>query len=293
MYKQIIRFDYGIPVNAYPAGTDCTEKGQILSNMHLHNEYEFLGIEEGTIKCVTPDKEFFADAGDLLFINTHTPHSTFDVKGGLKNNMVHFDSPISTDSVFRYVIRLSKVSDTPCFVFKNGEPITEAIKSNINNIIEECESRDAFWNDYVQANLLMIIAILRRNGIIIDYINKKSVELNKIRPVIEYINENYANDMSTADLSKILNFNESYFCRLFKNTIGASPLEYLNFVRICKAEHMLRKGVSISDATYDTGFSSLSYFNRVFKKYNHYSPRDYKKISKYTDFEYMEEFYNE
>ena len=82
MYKQIIRYNYGIPVNAYPARTGCTEKGQILSNMHLHKEYEFLGIEEGSIKCVTPDKEFFADAGDLLFINTHTPHSTFDVKGG-------------------------------------------------------------------------------------------------------------------------------------------------------------------------------------------------------------------
>lgn len=63
-------------------------------------------------------------------------------------------------------------------------------------------------------------------------------------------------------------------------TIGNTFTEYLNFVRICKAEHMLRSGSSISDAAYVVGFSSLSYFNRVFKKYKFCSPSDYKKISK-------------
>ncbi len=300
MKKEIVHFDYGVPVRA-SAGSDKghAKHGEILSHMHLHKEYEFLTIKSGAIRCVTSDNEYIAEVGDVLFINTYIPHSTYSARGNETNSMIQFNSPVSSDSIFRYIVRLARISDVPCFVFKNGDAITESLKFHINTIIEEYHNRDAFWNDYVQSNLLMLIAILRRNGVITDYIHKKAVELDKIRPVIEFINDNYSSELSTSDLSKILNFNESYFCRLFKKTIGTSALEYLNFVRICKAEHLLRKGMSISDSAYETGFSSLSYFNRVFKKYNHYSPSEYKKISKYTGFEYTDkntthqEFYNE
>lgn len=292
MLNEIVHFDYDFPVrtNRIPLKPYIKqhEPGYKLSEMHLHKEYEFLQIYNGAMICVTPDDKLVAEKGDILFLNSYTPHSTYDRDGNVYNNMLQFNSPLSSNSVYRYIVRFSRVSDIPCCVLKNGDPLTETIKSHMNAITHEYTERNSYWNDYVQANILMIIAVLRRNNIISDYIDKKSVEIEKIRPVIEYINENYNNELSTSDLSNIINFNESYFCRLFKNAIGASPLDYLNFVRICKAEHLLRKGASISDAAYQTGFSSLSYFNRVFKKYNHYTPSEYKKISKNTGFEYTD-----
>lgn len=86
--------------------------------------------------------------------------------------------------------------------------------------------------------------------------------------------------MTLGEIGELLNLNESYFCRLFKKATGSTFTEYLNFVRICKAEHMIKNGASISESAYGVGFSSLSYFNRVFKKYKFCSPSDYKKISK-------------
>ena len=286
MQKEIVDFDYGIPVRAFSDRSSTTKPGEVFSHMHLHKEYEFLEIKKGILKCVTSDSEYIAQTGDVLFINSYVPHSTYDINGFHESSLIQFNSPITSESIFQYVVRLSTISDMPCYVFKKGDTVTETIKQHMNAIISEYNERSPFWNDYVQANQFMIIAILRRNGIISDYIHKKAVELDRIRPVIEYINKNYSQELSTADLSKILNFNESYFCRLFKKTMGTSALDYLNFVRICKAEHLLRNGASISDAAYKSGFSSLSYFNRVFKKYNHYTPSEYKKISKYRSLEY-------
>ena len=73
--------------------------------------------------------------------------------------------------------------------------------------------------------------------------------------------------MTLGEIGELLNLNESYFCRLFKKATGSTFTEYLNFVRICKAEHMIKNGASISESAYGVGFSSLSYFNRVFVRF--------------------------
>ena len=83
----------------------------------------------------------------------------------------------------------------------------------------------------------------------------------------------------------MFNFNEQYFCRLFKSIVGTSPINYINFVRVSKAEKLLKKETSLLKVANDMGFSSLSYFNRVFKKYKHYSPGEYKKIIRAREFE--------
>ena len=101
----------------------------------------------------------------------------------------------------------------------------------------------------------------------------------KIMPVLEYIDKHYSEALTLPELSKILNINEYYFCRLFKKMVNTSFVQYLNFVRVCKAEKMLLStDKSISEISYETGFSSVSYFNRTFKKYKLSTPGNYRKI---------------
>ena len=74
------------------------------------------------------------------------------------------------------------------------------------------------------------------------------------------------------------NLNPSYFCRIFKRASGSGFIDYLNFVRICKSEKLLAAGTkSILDVSYDVGFSSVSYFNRIFKKYKNCTPTEYRR----------------
>jgi len=97
-------------------------------------------------------------------------------------------------------------------------------------------------------------------------------------PVIEIIDSSYNETLNLENLSKILHLNKDYFCRLFKKTTGASVVEYINFVRICKAEELLKSNMNITDIAHATGFSSLSYFNRIFNKYKGYSPTYFRKF---------------
>ena len=102
-------------------------------------------------------------------------------------------------------------------------------------------------------------------------------EVQKILPALEYVNRNYSEEITLEAVSLMLGFDQSYFCRIFKMATGATFTEYLNFVRICKAEKMLsHTDSSILEISETVGFSSVSYFNRVFKKYRNCSPRSYR-----------------
>ena len=102
-------------------------------------------------------------------------------------------------------------------------------------------------------------------------------DVQKILPVLSYVNTNYAEALKLSEVAAMLSFDESYFCRIFKNATGATFTEYLNFVRISKAEKLLKKThQSILEISEAVGFSSVSYFNRIFKKYHLASPRAYR-----------------
>ncbi|MFT5990925.1 MAG: AraC-like DNA-binding protein, partial [Neolewinella sp.] len=53
--------------------------------------------------------------------------------------------------------------------------------------------------------------------------------------------------------------------------------EFLNRYRISQSKRLLMSGKSVSDACYQTGFESLSYFNRTFKNVTNENPRDFRK----------------
>ena len=85
-------------------------------------------------------------------------------------------------------------------------------------------------------------------------------------------------DITLDDVAKEQNLNPSYFCRVFKRASGSSFVDYLNFVRICKSEKMLATSEkSILEIACDVGFSSLSYYTRIFKRYKNCTPNEYRR----------------
>lgn len=254
----------------------------VIADMHLHKEYEFLEMTSGSMTVKTPDSEVTLSKGDILFINSYVPHTTYAETTNQRNSLVQFKPP---SEKLHYLTRYLNVSNTPVYVFKSGLGETEELSRAMWAILDEVENRKAFWSEYVAANVSMMVAILRRYGILSDIIYERADEIKKVRPAISYIEDNYNKEISTSDLAEMLNFNESYFCRLFKKAIGTTAIDYINFVRVCKAEKLLSKDISLLEIAYETGFSSLSYFNRVFKKYNYYTPSEYKKIMKNRKYE--------
>jgi len=95
--------------------------------------------------------------------------------------------------------------------------------------------------------------------------------------VYNYIRENFSKPISLAKISKIAHMSPSSFSRFFKKNCGAGFVEYLNSVRMNKACHLLRETeYQIFEISADCGFTSISNFNKHFRKTENMSPRNYR-----------------
>lgn len=103
----------------------------------------------------------------------------------------------------------------------------------------------------------------------------------KMRLALSFIHRNYKQEISLTDLSDLLDLKPPSVVKLFKDIINRRPMEYINSYRIHCAMELLKDNKSnVTTVAYDCGFSDVSYFSKVFKKYAGRTPREYlKKLS--------------
>ncbi|WP_083442737.1 AraC family transcriptional regulator [Paenibacillus sp. IHB B 3415] len=111
----------------------------------------------------------------------------------------------------------------------------------------------------------------------------KSVQIDnkEMKQAIQYIHENYAQNINMTIISNLVSFNYSYFSQAFRDYTGENFVNYLKKVRIGKAKQLLQ---ATDDMIYEiakkSGFENTKNFNRVFKESEGVSPVEYRNQQK-------------
>jgi AraC family transcriptional regulator len=101
---------------------------------------------------------------------------------------------------------------------------------------------------------------------------------NKMRRVIEYIEENLDNDLSLEAMAAEVNLSPIYLARAFKAAVGQSPHRYVLNRRIERAKELLRNTeMPVVDVALSTGFSSQSHLSFWFQRHMGVSPAAYRQ----------------
>lgn len=100
-----------------------------------------------------------------------------------------------------------------------------------------------------------------------------------VASIIAYIDENYTHDITLEQLCMAAGgLSEQYLCRLFKQSTGLRPMEYMLRCRISAARAYLEKtDIPISEVAIRSGFNNTSYFYRNFRKFVGVSPLAYRQ----------------
>lgn len=115
---------------------------------------------------------------------------------------------------------------------------------------------------------------------IFDILNSKKLDRNEqlVQKIKTYIRDHVAESLTLTTISRIVNYNEAYISRLFKQINGMGISEYISLERINKAKDLL---VTTSDSMQNiataTGFDTAQYFSLVFKKTTGVSPSEYRR----------------
>jgi AraC family transcriptional regulator len=100
---------------------------------------------------------------------------------------------------------------------------------------------------------------------------------HKLRLMNDFIEKNYARDLSLDELAGVAGMSTFHFAREFKRATGTAPHQYLMKLRIERAKELLAKSeMPLVDVSFQVGFSHQSHFSRLFRKATGTTPQSYR-----------------
>ena len=106
----------------------------------------------------------------------------------------------------------------------------------------------------------------------------------KLKKTLQRIRLDYAATLTLEDLAMEAGLSPKYFCRMFRQVTGRTPVDYLNYYRIeCAAEQLLTTCEPVTDIALSCGFNDLSYFVKQFRRYKGCSASIYRRQAQVQD----------
>lgn len=249
--------------------------------MHWHKEFELNYIIEGSAQFRNENISAHAKVGDIFIIQPNAIHS-IDSDTAVKYDTIVFSSDMllgladdrcSAEMIYPLISGAKKIQ----FPVDSQNVYYEEIRTVTENIISAAKSGGALMDLLMKSELLKLIWLLYKSGAVKDSREQKQVGDEQIRQALEYMNDNFAENIDIDTLAEKAFMSRSHFMHSFKAIAGMGAIEYLNKLRIRKVCEILQSDkMSIAEAAFSCGFKNLSNFNRQFKKAMGISPKEYK-----------------
>ncbi len=224
---------------------------------HYHNNIEIYFLKEGECNYFIDNKIYELKVGDLVIIPEGIIHKTNYAKPYHSRTLINCSAEYIPKSVLPYI-------DDFKYIYRNPE-ITKKIEAVLLKIGEEYETTSPFREEALRCYTNELFFLIAKNT---NQTKKQSSGSAFVEETVKYIQENYMNKITLADIATIHSVSEEHLSRTFKKETGFGFSEYLTLVRLQKAEYMLKNepGKSVCEIAYSCGFNDSNYFSDRFKK---------------------------
>ena len=150
-----------------------------------------------------------------------------------------------------------------------GKTLTEVDMDRLNRGVATVMSKGLFNPEETLAHLEAALERRRR-------LSAQAQIL--VRKAMVYIHSHYAESLTREDLARYVGMSDDYLTYCFRQELGVTPIDYLNRYRVLQAQRLLLEtNQSITTIALEVGFSSNSYFSRMFRRLTGQSPDEYRR----------------
>ena len=263
--------------------TEKNDTMRMAFQSHMHNEIEIHQICSGTLYVEVNEKSYMLTEGDILIINPYELHQgEFPIEGITSYAHVVLDPWYFTGCCGMAGEDIRRLS-TGELQFPNMISSTTELAAEIRTILNDVHTAylDAIRGGSGEDCMLAAVAIrllgtLLRKLPVLKGGNAVERRIQFIHSIQLYVQQHFRTNLTTEKIADDLGYNKSYFCKLFKQNLGMSFMQYINEYRIRYAITWY-KGYPLTQIAYEVGFNDYNYFARVFKKYVGLTPHEFFK----------------
>ncbi len=262
-----------------------------LIRWHWHPEIEMIYVLNGKVEAFVDEESFTLTPGQGIFVNQNVLHAFHRIEG---YDAVFFSVVFHPAMIFGYgnaalsVKYISPITDNPnmkYIILEDSEPNTNGIIEIMTQIRDHYLGKKFGYELACKAHICNLWnALLKLPRDTSTKIIKSRRILNdeqRIKEAILYIEEHFAEPITLDDIADSIHISKSECCRCFQRVLRVTPFEYLLKYRIFYATKLIQRqdpaANSVSNLAITVGFGNISYFNKVFKRFLHMTPTEYKK----------------
>ena len=247
---------------------------------HYHPEYEIVYITGASGTRHVGDHISRYEGSDLVFIGPNIPHLNFDygLKTDYRKVVVQLDESFLSQQFlqapeFAAIGQLFQAA-------RAGLSFSGETKARVGAQLEHLPTLLPFERIMALLTIFQQLATspeatsLHGKPIMGSY---NLAEQQRLRQTYQYIETHYQRPIPLTEIAAVANLTEAAFCRYIKRMTGLTFTQLLNQFRINEAQKLLLIDHTVTEAAEATGFESLSYFNKIFRRVTGENPLQFKK----------------
>ncbi len=247
---------------------------------HYHPEYELTYILRGNGKRLVGDSYENFYEGDLVLLGPSLPHTWFTEKTSKENYRaiviqfsLNFIEPMLQYTEMADIRKLLKKAD------KGLRFSTQKSKELSVHLYQILHNKGV---DSITSLLLLLQKLSNSRTISLATPGFRPIKGNqnqqRINIVFQYVQQQFKNGISLREAASLIHLSQSAFCKFFKRISGKTFSDYVNDIRIAHAcQLLIESDMLIEQIAYESGFDSLTYFNRIFLKKKETKPGSFRK----------------
>ena len=275
-YYEDLAFDSGRKINV-----SCQVDTHYFNTVHWHPYVEVLiSLCDGNEATVNFTR-YRLDRDDIAVVYAGDLHAVHYVR---EDSFLILQFPLALLTVIGQLNSvLPRLSRLHRFHFEPGQPERAQVRDCAGAISRHYFSDDPFREVLVYADLLRLFALIGRQCVqsgAENTVAETSTERANLRLMTEaclYISENCAKPLTLDDVAARVGVSRSHFAHLFKSFTNMTFVDFLTQERVKLAEtFFMNPRMRMTDIAFESGFSSISSFNRSFRKVKGCSPTEFR-----------------
>lgn len=244
---------------------------------------QWITVTSGTVELFFGTERVTATAGDVIYLPPRTVlhaeavgtasirRAVFDMQL-VSQYLAEFDRELLSIFTIRKKHHYTR--------FYAGSRVTEQLSEAFDRLYGEWSAKEICFRLTVVAALSEMMAVTLRAFVDEEYLDDRTTYKNvlRLRPVMEYVDEHRQKRIFIRELAELTQLSEDHFEKLFRLTVGRTPLEYLHYVRMNEALcRLVATEDSLAKIAKESGFSGGTYLSRLFTEIFNISPREYRE----------------